>query len=102
MGRCRMTAMELQDTENLVAESSNGERVDLPARIFGGGGLTFAAFVVVAALIMAFAFKTVHSRPGTQLESDPGAKRSCSTITYWNEHGYFASGGLMSFDNHLA
>jgi hypothetical protein len=28
--------------------------------------------------------------------------RSFSVITYWDKHGYFASGGLMSFDVHLA
>ena|SRR2546428_1362884 len=68
----------------------------LRERILAGRFLTLCVFLVAGAAITLFLFATVHNRSGSELLEHSGARRSYNTITYWNDHGYFASGGVIN------
>jgi hypothetical protein len=65
-------------------------------RFLAGGLMTFCLFVIIAAAVTLFLFATVDRRTEEALQQHSGSRRSFNTITYWNEHGYFASGGLIN------
>src|SRR6185369_12415174 len=46
--------------------------------------------------VLAFSFLTVHRRTPQELDTNMLSMRTHLRITYWLEHGYFASCGLMA------
>jgi|GEM_PF-1978260 len=60
-----------------------------------GGLRTFILFLGFGAAVLIFSFLTVFQGREPQLPAHPGATRSHATITYWQQHGYFYTGGLI-------
>ncbi|HEX8253765.1 MAG TPA: hypothetical protein VF846_11485 [Thermoanaerobaculia bacterium] len=56
--------------------------------------LLLLAFSGFGALLLAFTFLTVHSRPSAELPANSMSARAHFETTYWLEHGYFHSAGL--------
>jgi hypothetical protein len=51
--------------------------------------------LTVGLVILAFTYFTVHRRTAAELASNSNARRTNFSITYWVEHGYFSSFGLL-------
>jgi hypothetical protein len=69
----------------LVAQHPERERSLPLALLFFGLG----------AVILAFAYATVHRRTLDELTASSMSEREQSEISYWINHGYFNSGGLL-------
>jgi hypothetical protein len=54
----------------------------------------FLLFLAVGAVVLSFAYLTVHHRSPQELSQNSMAQRSHFSIDYWLQHGYFRSGGL--------
>lgn len=54
----------------------------------------FALLFGAGAVVLIFAFLTVHRRSPQELSQNSMAQRSHFSIDYWLQHGYFRSGGL--------
>ncbi|HEX2061111.1 MAG TPA: S24/S26 family peptidase, partial [Thermoanaerobaculia bacterium] len=55
----------------------------------------FALFLATGLVALAYTWVTVHRRPGEQLSQSSATLRTHAAITYWLEHGYFSTYGLM-------
>jgi len=54
-------------------------------------------FLLFGALLLGFALATVHHRSAEELATVSTAKREQFTTTWWLQHGYFRSAGLLVF-----
>src|SRR5688500_2685192 len=65
-------------------------RLTIPERSFS----LLLTFVAVGAVVLVFAYQTVHRREPESLAASSVAACSQFEITYWLAHGYFRPGGL--------
>ncbi|MFL6247398.1 MAG: hypothetical protein ACJ74H_15310 [Thermoanaerobaculia bacterium] len=56
-----------------------------------------AILIVTGSVMLIFASRTVHRWNTEELQKDATAVRSHFQTTYWLEHGYFNSGGLLVY-----
>jgi len=86
------------ENELAVADAGANLRAESPSAAMAwlsGGLRTFVLFLGFGVAVLVFAFLTVFQGRESQLPTHPGAMRSHATITYWQQHGYFYSGGLI-------
>ena len=77
----------------------NGVRLRVQKSVARGGWAAFVLFAVFAFGVFLFTFATVHRGRATALDTNFFSQRSRQIITYWREHGYLESGGLMPFSS---
>ena len=59
-------------------------------------GRFFAAFLAIAAVIVLFVLLTVNRRSSDEVQHDLLAQRAHWSVTFWQTHGYFDSGGIIA------
>src|SRR5437763_11552927 len=57
--------------------------------------ILFVIFALFGAMILTFAYATVHRRTNQELAANSLAARTHLRIGYWLEHGYFSTCGLV-------
>lgn len=58
--------------------------------------ILLALFFAIGLVALAYMWATVHQRPSTDFEKNPGSMILRTTMLQWMKHGYFASYGLLA------
>jgi hypothetical protein len=77
--------------DSVATDSVERRRLTFPTRALP----VFFVLLAIGAVILVFASRTVHRWSPEELFADTMAQRSHFQTTYWLEHGYFKSGGLL-------
>ena|ERR1051326_5823957 len=59
-------------------------------------GRVFAVYCAAAAFALLFVLLTVARRSAADLQAELFPQRAHWVVTFWQTHGYFASGGLIA------